>query len=524
MLATLTIFGLFILSIFIRQEKLEAELFPSKEWITAHVLITNHIWETQGGPAAFGFCPIYTFEGRGNKHSTAMGGVKDKDHNAYYVSYPPFAFIFAHYSLKILGGEPLYSIRTLNLLIHFFCAYFIYLIIRKLASNTKDHYSLAGVFGAFLYLFSSGTLWAHSILYFADMLVQLILIIAIYCCIKLIKKDFTKQRNILLIIGLVFFLATYTEWLGLFFSFFTGFAFLIAFILKRESLYFKAFITIGIASSLALSLTIFQYSSIAGFDALVEVSQKKYDIRSGYEAQSISEAGFNIHNSYSFDKLRSDFTRNFLMVVNLIAIFFIILIPLIIWKKTRLKMIGIQLKTLLILTLIVSILAHYLLFFNFNAVHDFSNLKTGLLLILTIGIALELIENAIPFIFKFVLAAILLFFGITRGIRDVKRYHNFYNLADMPLNRIASAKAMLDNSHPSYLAFSNLPELNPEYIYAAKHVPYITKDTNNAAFLLEVFEVDTGQFYYHENDTLKYILEFKLANKHVTVFNRISEF
>lgn len=524
LLATCTILGLFIFSLFIRQEKLEAELFPSKEWITSHVLITNHIWEAQGGPAEFGFCPIYTFEGKGNKHSTAMGGIKDKDHNAYYVSYPPFAFIFSYYSLKILGGEPLYSIRALNLLIHFFCAYFVYLIIRKLSSNTEDHFSQAGVFSAFLYLFSSGTLWAHSILYFADMLVQLLVILAIYFCIKLIRKNFTKQRSILIIIGLIFFLAAYTEWLGLFISLFTGLAFLVAYIIKRESLYLRAFITIGLASSLALCLTVFQYSSIAGFDALVEVSQKKYDIRSGYQAQSISEAGFNIHNSYSFDKLRSDFTRNFLMVINLIAVFFIILTPLIIWKKSRLKMIEIQLKTLLLLTLLISILAHYLLFFNFNAVHDFSNLKTGLLLILTIGIILELIENAIPNKFKLALAAILLFFGITRGVRDVNRYHNFYNLDDMPLNRIASAKAMLDYSRPSYLVFSNLPELNPEYIYTAKHVPFITKDTNNVPFLLEVFEVDTGQFYYHENDTLKYILEFKLANKNLKVFNRITEF
>ena len=276
-IALTSILFLFLLSVFVRKENMAEPLTRHHEWITAHTLITCEIWDQNGGPSAYHYSPVYTYPGKGNMKRRMLGGVVDETGNVYYVSYPPFAFLFAYYATQIIGGPSIDSIRTLNLAVHFLCAIFIYLIAHSLSSEQqKKQLCIAGIFGAFLYLFSAGNLWIHGNLYFADMLVQLFVISGIYFSIRFFKKDYKNELVFLSVLFFLFFLATYTEWLGLFLAFAFGLAFAVAYFVKREIRFLKAFFVVGIASVLAIAITIKQYSSIAGWDELKRVSTEKY--------------------------------------------------------------------------------------------------------------------------------------------------------------------------------------------------------------------------------------------------------
>lgn len=520
LLASTLIFCLFIFTIFLRQERLESEIIPGEEWITAHVLITNQIWEQNGGPSRFNFNPVYSY-GDGSKFVKSMGGLMDEDGHYYYVSYPPFAFLFSYYGMKLLGGHSVYNLRALNLILHFFCAFFIYRLLFKLSAKSTDHFSIAGVFCAFLYLFSSGTLWIHSVLFFSDILVQLFIILGLLLTSKLILKDYQSEIRVLSALGLVFFLASYTEWMGILLSFITGISFLVMYFIRKKRVYLKAFTVIGLSSILALSLTVFQYSSISTFEDLLQTSAHKYQIRSGHQGAAISEGGFDISNPDSYSKIEFNFNQHFLMVTNIFGIFSFLIIPLIIWKKTRQKMTGLRLKIFVFSLLLLPVLIHLIAFFNFNAIHDFAQLKIGLLAILAIGVFLLLIEHSVDFKLKLVFTGLLIFIGISRGQRDYERYLNFYDLDKINVEKIASAKIMKANSEIDQMAFSNMKNLNPEYIYLSKHTPFYIADTSNLTFLMDVFELDTTKYYHHSGDTLKYILELTWDGKHVEVVNQM---
>ena len=173
--SVLIVFTLFICSIFARQVQLRLPISSNMDWISAHTLMTCEIWDEAGGPQNFGFNPVYSYDGNGSKAIAAFGGVMDDKRDQYYVSYPPLAFIYAYYSTKLFGGPDIYSLKTSNLILHFFCTLVLLLIIRELSQTPRSQISIAALFVAFLYLFSTGTLWMHGILFFSDMLVQLFL-------------------------------------------------------------------------------------------------------------------------------------------------------------------------------------------------------------------------------------------------------------------------------------------------------------------------------------------------------------
>lgn len=515
------VLAFFIGSIFLRSERLNQEINPRYEWITAHTLITHQAWNETGGPSAHHFSPLYTLDGKGNRYIHTLGGVQDEIGQMYYISYPPLSFLASYYACKLLGGHNEYNLRSFGLIIHFFCALFIYLLVKSLASKKGDYISISGLFGAFLYLFSSGTLWMHSVLFFADTFVQLFLILGIYLLIKIVKREFKSEKTILILTGLIFFAASYTEWLAVFASFIGGFGFLIAYFLSKDRLFLKVFILLGIVSALAVTLTIVQYSQIAGFEVYQKAAMSRFEIRSGHSLDVNINDGNNVSNPATYRMLVSNITRNFLMAINLIGIISISLFAFLIYPKTRKKFNKWKLKVYVILGLFLSVLIHYFVFFNFNAIHNFSNLKTGFLIIMVISIILVCIEDIFEMKYKLVLLVILVFLGITRGTRDFQRFENFEKPEEISENLVRSANIMKKYAHPNQYAFTNQNSVSPGYIYIAHHLPYQIKDTSNIAFLMDVFDTDTCQYYYHSKDSLEFILLFKLVGKKINQFDKI---
>ncbi|MFT4599977.1 MAG: hypothetical protein ACI857_000145 [Arenicella sp.] len=520
LLSIAAIFILFIASILVRDKELNTDISAEQEWITAHILITNQVWEEGGGPSKFKFSPVYTYKGAGNKKISAFGGVMDENGNQYYVSYPPFAFLFAYYSTKILGGSDVFNLRAVSLILHFFCCFLLYLVFKNLHHKQGDFVCIAGFVAVTLYLFSAGTLWMHSILYFSDMLVQIFVIWTLYLVIKLYKSETKNPKSLLISLAAITFLACYTEWLALFIAFILGIVFLIWYFKKKEKKFLHAFLLVGLTAALALFTTITQYSSIAGFQSFKEVSTNKYDQRSGHGDQKISAAGFNLENPDSFELLNDNITRNFWMVENLLPIVAILFVLFILWRKTRQKIKDTHLKVALLAVLTLSIFLHYSLFFNFNALHNFSNLKTGFLFIFIIGLMLLIIEEAITLKWKIALSmGIFLLIGLKLPV-EIGRFHSFCEGEPYAIHYSESADYMRDYCPEDTYAFTNLPYTQAEYIYRAQHLPFRVQDTSAIHFYMNYFDTDVAQYYHHENLELTYVLDLKRVDEKFVVVKR----
>ncbi|MCB9225032.1 MAG: hypothetical protein H6582_12680 [Crocinitomicaceae bacterium] len=517
----LIIFLLFMGSIYARRDKLDLPPSSDFEWITHHTLITCEIWDQAGGPQHFAFNPVYSYPGKGNKAIAAFGGVMDKKGDQYYVSYPPFAFIYAYYSTKLFGGPDVYSLRTNSLIIHFFCTLLLYLIIRKIGSVPPDKISIAAIFGGFLYLFSTGTLWSHSILYFSDMLVQLFVMLSIYLFVRLLKKDYKKSSLLMLAIGIGTFLGCYTEWLAVFWAFFSGLSLIILYLVKKESVFLKAFLIIGISSVLAVSLTLFQYSSIDGFDHLKEVSLQKYEQRSGYSQSPEDTILFTVNDDESWDYLYAYFERNFGMVILLRTVFILLLLPILIWHRKKLVFTDHAWKILILFLLFLSIGLHYILFFNFNAIHEFANLKTGFFFILLISFIVLTIEQIVNKYARATLAMFVIFIGSVHALKDYRVYRELYSYGDFNFARIHSAEIINEYEDPDQYVFVNVPT-SAGYLYLAKRMMFPVNDLQQVKGFMGFFKVDEAQYFHHEGDTLKYLEEYQLMNDSLIVKNKIN--
>lgn len=518
-IALTTLIFLFMISVFVRKENMAEPLTRHHEWITAHTLITCDVWAQNGGPSAYHFSPVYTYPGKGNVNRKMLGGIVDEKGDVYYVSYPPFAFLFAYYATQIIGGPTIESIRTLNLALHFLCAIFIYLIAHALSpKEQKNALSIAGLFGGFLYLFSAGNLWFHGNLYSADMLVQLFIISGIYFSIRFFKKEYKNERLFLSVLFFLFFLATYTEWLGLFLAFTLGIAFMLTYFVKREIRFLKGFFVVAIASGLALVITIGQYSAIAGWEELKTVSIQKYKQRSGHEAKELTPNSFNLENDEAFDFIIDKVDLNYKMAENFIGIFVLIFVALIFFRKIRSNISNPTYHWLILLIVTGAVLMHYYLFFNFNALHDFSSLKTGFLLTLTLVVIVSLLEHGLIMRFKILLAIVIIILGIDEGIESVQCYKSTYPIADTEWFRVRTGEAMQTYGHPDKAIFMNISR-NPELVYYAKHSVFPIQDSTTIIPMMGYFGETEGQYYHHEGTELKYMVEFVVVNDSIVFDN-----
>lgn len=521
LIAVLIIVLLFIITVLIRKENHEVPLSRHHEWITAHTLITCEIWYENGGPSAYHYSPVYTYAGSGNKNRSMLGGVTDEKGDVYYISYPPFAFLFAYYSTQIFGKPNTDSIRKVNLMIHFICALLIYFVGFSLSpANRWAEFSMGGFIGAFLYLFSSGNLWAHGNLYFSDMLVQIFIILAVLLIIRFLKLSYQREWIILSFFGAVFFLATYTEWLGLFMAFITGIIFLIIFFRKKEYRFLRAFVVIGFSSSLALTITLYQFSSIAGWEKYKTYSLLKFNERSGRDAQEKTPGGFTTSNPKSYEKIKHDVDIHY----KLPEIFFMCsglgFIVLLIIGKIRRKMVYLSLSFTVLLIVALSIFLHYLIFFNFNALHDFSTLKTGFLTMLFVLVFYVMFQSSLHYYITSVISAATILLGYFTGTESVEKYLKDFPVSAVDWNRIETAEKIKEMADTNTAVFVNVYP-SPELVFASKHNIQSIGDTSTIPNFMKAYHNHSGQYYHHLNNKLQYMQEFTFIDKQMRVGRRV---
>ncbi len=510
----------FALSVQVRSFNLNQPLGRHHEWISAHTLLTLNIWEHGGGPDAFHFSPVYTFDEPGNKNIPILGGVADQKGDYYYVSYPPLAFLAPYYTFKITGAPmTAASLQTFGLVLHFFTALLFYLLLLQLFKRSwYDNLYFPAILGYLLYLFASGHLWFHSNVYFVDVLMQFFFMAQLYVYYYVFTRNGSVPRSIWILTAVVTFCAVYTEWLGLFAAFT---AFLVAawrYFSRKE----KRFLTFGLLLSgavvLSLGCTLYAYSSIHGWDAFVQASLHKLKLRSGHAGAEGSEYGFSIRNPESYTYLRQHYDANYLHIFPLLTIFVGIYALIAVYRKKYLP--GFR-ETGMLLLVFFPLLLHHLFFFNFNAVHDFSTLKTGTLFFLLIVIAVAKIDRfAKTLPLRIYALSTLAVVGISAAglYKSVKHYQGVNSLATVNYYNLHVGLAIREYARPEERVFVN-SWITPECMYYARRNYEQKPDITTAVAHLRAWGAnDPGLFVYVDGQDVSAIYRFTVAGDSTLVW------
>lgn len=505
----------FVLSIFARWDNLTNPITQKKHFISAHSLITVQIWEEEGF-FKHGGNPVYTYDGKGNHKSKGLGGVLDKNGDAYYVSYPPMSFYTLYLFSQICGGSSPASLHLLAVIIHLLCAFGLYLLVKQLAQN-GERVNVFSLIPAVAYLLWVGPMWVHGNLYFADQLEQVFFIFTALISLKLYQEKRFKYD--LFLFGLLVFLCCYTEWLGVFGAFVTGVFFLVKYFLSRKKIFLYIFFIAGLCSSFSTGLTILQYSQIDGFEAYKEAALNKYKERSGLNNDIQSAQKVNIKSEEGFDALEygwSHFvmTKESIKVLLIISLIYFIL-KLFVFKDRKFH--KSQGMGFLIFIFGIPILMHYLIFFNFNALHPFSGLKTSGLIILCFALVPQYFSDSLSKkINPLYLAIPLLGYAVIKANHGINYYGRKHSKDNVRLS--LEIQKIRKTSSKDYIVFTNLP-YSPSYNYNAHHnlIPLDSLDytiMKNYAKHLETPKID----YYHFDSTrLEYLLRFHYDTRVVQV-------
>jgi len=512
--------ALFSVSLIVRKEDLKTDLGRHHEWITAHALITMEIWDKNGGPSAFGFNPIYTYPDGYVFPRRSLGGVTDENGWNYYVSYPPFAFIFGYYATQILGGPDVGSIRTLNLIIHFLCGLLLYLIFAEiLGRNGRYKFNIPGLLAAGIYFLSAGTLWAHSMLFFVDTVAQLWVIFLIYLSLKLFRKTNTHWP-LLIGIFVVSFLASYTEWIGIFIAFFGGIAFLFVWFKQRKKQFLYAFLLLGLSSSLALGITVTQYSSISGWDDLKKSSLQKYEERGGHVTDN-PRIIYHSDNPETFQMIRKVFDRQYLMAEQMFFYTGLLFLVVLIRPVMRKKITDASTLAVIITVPMLAMLLHYLLFLNFNALHDFSAIKFGLMLSLATGVICHLILSAVDDMkIKVAVGVGFAILFTLNSIDSVRRFHEKYPVSELNQQWLISCQKIRELQKPDNAIFIDKFFL-PEASLHIKRDYFPAYDSLLVNDLMLGWHIPKAQYFIHEGSQLAEIREYEVIDKAVKLTGKV---
>lgn len=372
-----------VLSIGIRLPFLGRPLSGHHEWLTSTSLRHIQVFY-ESGPASVHYSPSLTYGNAADKNINYGLALSDSKGNLYYLSFPPFAFIFPYLFFKILHIYPsVLALELFNLLFHLLTAWTVFLIVRRLTEGTDGKNNLMGAALAFLvYLFSPGPLWFQSNVYMSDTIVQPFFTAGILCFLSIIRQK-KPQWLYFVFFSIITFLMAYTEWLGVFFAF-TVFLYGLFHFKQKGMLWLSALSAVAVTG--ALLFTVWQYSGIAGLSAYLDYAKAKFLFRTGDVRYASNGLGFQ--SPIAWLNIFVNYIGGFLPAF--------ILAGFLAGRAKKVQNKGekhtnVSVKAILIMST-VPVLLHHLVFFNFTSIHDFAALKGGVFIAICCGLLYHKME------------------------------------------------------------------------------------------------------------------------------------
>lgn len=398
-------------------------------WLSAQTLQTFEIWQEKG-LFTYGGNLVETYPEACNRYQSVPGHtfLADEAGQYYYTSYPPLGLLLPYGLHQVFGLQAsVISLRIWSLILYAGSLFFLFSLLWRLS---PDHWALIGTAA---FAFSPGPLYYLSHIYFSDMLALFWLL----ALLRAIQKQLGGQ-NMWAWLIILNFCACYTEWLGMLFALVAGIW------LSRTQKSNRWFWSFGLSGLAALALCLWQYSQIAGLEALLAQWLGRLNTQSG--------ADISIWQGLGAGFVLNQFRNYGVLLLGAGGIFAFLLL-----RKT----LNSPWTILLSLALIAPLL-HQLIFLQFGFLHDFAGLKSGpfwVLLLVWLGAQLDLSQRS-KWIWGLLWGSLLLAYG-------TYRYH-FY--VAVPNTDIALGERI--HRHQENQAFSNIyfidTEPNPVLHYYAK--------------------------------------------------------
>jgi len=496
---------LFSISVIVRINNLKAPLGRHHEWLTGHVLTTLSIYE-KNGIASHYFSPVWRFNNSTDIKMISDQPFKDKNGYNYYVSYPPFCFIAPYLAFKLTFTDvSVTGLRVFGLVNHFFCALLILLIINRMFNKSlRSDFFLPSIIGFTIYLFASGNLWFHANVYFADMLVHLFVLWGLYLFIDILDSPEENKRTKMLLLFTATFLGVYTEWIALFVAFFMGLV--LVFKCFKTKVYLKYILVLTIAAILPIGIAITQYSQIAGFELLKEQSVNKYKSRSGYDKSS-ADGGFTIDRPISKARIAGHYETNYEQLLDYAWLCLYFILGLLIFnrfdKRTQLK------KSHLIIfgILIFSIFTHHFIFFNFTVVHDFSTLKSSMILVLFIAYTIGLFMAYMDSVRSKTITGIAMVIITAWFVHlSLQKYYKVNRLDPVSYCEMAIGDAVKKYSNPEDVIFTDVYVTPVLFWYSQRNVIQVN-NLGDCVWYLNSGKCKTGLYIKAKKGAKDFVLE-----------------
>jgi hypothetical protein len=503
---------IFFLSILIRLPNINRPLSKHHEFVTAISLQIINIWQMDGA-AKYNFNPVMTYPGKANKYinkyASTTGKMVDVEGNYYYVSHPPFAYIFPYLVFQLLHAKAtVIAIEVFHLVINFISALFIYLIICNLQFRKAfEAINWSGVYGFSVYLFNAGVLWFQCNTYMSDMLVHLFFLCASYCLLQVFSNKKQNGKYLIFYAGSLF-LMIYTSWLGIFFAFSV---ILYSAARFRKRIFIVINLITAIVSILTITLFIYQYSLINGLGNYWDQMKDRLQTRSGWtessssltEVKGILNAILTILKNYGTSYLP-----------------FILLLGFFIYWLLRKRQLSLKISKRNFFFIWISVLPIILLhaFLLDYSGHDFVSLYGSLFLSVAIALAFEkLIKNKV---FPIERLRLLLFLSIVLSV-TIYYYINRPGKFSLKNDEYSISKQLglqIKNtaSYDAVIFTIGTAEIDPQLMYYAERNIKEIKNRKEAFDFLKIRNITHGFIYYSSNakrSSFDKIEEINLTNK-----------
>jgi hypothetical protein len=373
-LRSLTIITLaFIISVVIRWPQMHRPLSKHHDFTTAVVLMSIEAWKQMGGAEKASFTPLMSYTGNADRllekgvHTTGDGV-------QLYLSLGPGWYALPYCIFKLLQIPPsAFGLRMISLCFQFFSLIALYFLCYLLKPNNTAFHLFTGVF----FLFAPSFAWYMGAGYIHN---ALMLPFAL-CLIMVAYKIFNSTQKIPWVLILLFFIlgvvTIYFDWFGVFLLLcIFGYSILQV---KKNFTYLFTALTSLLSILTGIGIIFFQFASFTGYEKIKT-----------YWFHRSNNQGITNSDTTLLNKLANIGEHTATSYLPLILLFVCISF----FVKNRYKLNFLFFTKVPVLTLwLTACFLYNILFLNWTAVHDFSIIPIGILLVIASAYLLSLTHN-----------------------------------------------------------------------------------------------------------------------------------
>ncbi|WP_431276293.1 hypothetical protein ACQ858_08570 [Variovorax ureilyticus] len=278
----------FIAALVVRSDDFRGERGAENLEASYHTLLT--ITALHEVPVARShLLPIVNFGGPKDINIPWGATVRTPNGDFVYTSFPPLAFLVPAALFQALNVEPsLGTLASFNAGLGLISAFLLFAILVRILTfdgHTKGVAVFASVAGASLLLLSKEGLHSFGPVYWAQQLAQLFLLGQLAVLVELKHREPPKPVALLALLGVISFLAAYTEWTGFVANGLIG----LAFVVRDRAGSRRVGLVMLAANALAIGAITVHLASAIGWQETLSALSKRFFARSAMADRGLLE-------------------------------------------------------------------------------------------------------------------------------------------------------------------------------------------------------------------------------------------